>query len=572
MKFAIGMPVFGDYDGPVFTCADLLVHHDDYVSEILIVDNSPASPQSEPLRKWCQQHRKLRYVAFPEPVGTAPPKNAVFANAQGGTVVCLDSHVLLFPGALAALAEFYAANPDAADDLVQGPLVYNDMTTISSSLSDVWGGDGVWGQWQHDPEVETQKWFQVRAQGMGLFACSQGGWLGFNQHFRGFGGEERYIHEKFRAAGRRTWCVSGLKWWHRFGKAAPIKYPLSNRDKCRNYAIGLTELGLPLSDLKRRFVDSKMVQQAEWDAITAEAERLTGSKVKGCGCKAQRPAAPAAQTPPQQITRRGSLVSAAELFDVAVKQPSDVSEHLPTLRKMASECKTVTEFATGAATIALIAGIRDGGGFLTSYHGAYRKEAPELYRMAGGEKNFKFVTGDSLNADIEPTEMLFIDTESTAPRLLKELEKFHAKVSKFIVVHRTDTFGEFGPDGGPGLRPALRQFLKINKEWFVHKSYKNNHGLTILARDAGLKPKLPGVWRQVKNFGKAVVKDVANGMKRVPLEVVGARLDECAVCEHRNDDRCSLCGCFLDVHPTGRAGKVHYSQESCPEGRWTSVD
>jgi hypothetical protein len=238
----------------------------------------------------------------------------------------------------------------------------------------------------------------------------------------------------------------------------------------------------------------------------------------------------------------------------------------------AAECKTVTEFATGAATIALIAGIRDGGGFLTSYHGTYRREAPELYRMAGGEKNFKFVTGDSLNADIEPTEMLFIDTESTAPRLLGELEKSHTKVSKFIAIHRTDTFGEYGPDGGPGLRPALRQFLKAHGEWFVYKSYKNNHGLTVLARDAALKPKLPGVWRQVKNFGRAVVKDVASGMKRVPLEVVGARLDECAVCEHRNDDRCSLCGCFLDVRPDGGPGKSRIRSENCPEGRWADID
>lgn len=38
-------------------------------------------------------------------------------------------------------------------------------------------------------------------QGLGIFACRRDVWPGFNPRLRGFGGEEGYIHEKFRRAG-----------------------------------------------------------------------------------------------------------------------------------------------------------------------------------------------------------------------------------------------------------------------------------------------------------------------------------------------------------------------------------
>jgi hypothetical protein len=49
--------------------------------------------------------------------------------------------------------------------------------------------------------------FEVPAQGLGIFSCKKSEWLGFNPHFRGFGGEECYIHEKYRQAGRKTICL-----------------------------------------------------------------------------------------------------------------------------------------------------------------------------------------------------------------------------------------------------------------------------------------------------------------------------------------------------------------------------
>ena len=65
---------------------------------------------------------------------------------------------------------------------------------------------GIWATDERgrDPEAEP---FDVWGNGCGLFSCRRQAWLGFSEHFRGFGGEEGYIHEKFREAGRRVLCL-----------------------------------------------------------------------------------------------------------------------------------------------------------------------------------------------------------------------------------------------------------------------------------------------------------------------------------------------------------------------------
>jgi hypothetical protein len=80
-------------------------------------------------------------------------------------------------------------------------------------------------------------------------------WPGFNPLFRGFGGEEGYIHEKFRQAGGRTLCLPFLRWLHRFQR--PLGVPYSNRweDRVRNYLIGRRELGLPRDDIEAHFTE-----------------------------------------------------------------------------------------------------------------------------------------------------------------------------------------------------------------------------------------------------------------------------------------------------------------------------
>ena len=90
---------------------------------------------------------------------------------------------------------------------------------------------------------------------LGLFACRRTAWPGFNPKFRGFGGEEGYIHEKIRQRGGRTLCLPFLRWMHRFGR--PLGAPYVNRweDRMRNYVIGFTELGLDTAEMEAHFAE-----------------------------------------------------------------------------------------------------------------------------------------------------------------------------------------------------------------------------------------------------------------------------------------------------------------------------
>ena len=110
---------------------------------------------------------------------------------------------------------------------------------------------------------------EIPMHGMGLFSCRKSAWLehgGFNPRFRGFGGEEGYIHKKVPQAGHRTLCLPYLKWLHRFGWPRGVPYRLQRLDKLRNYLLGCTELRLDIAPVREHFLDSGLVSRADWDS------------------------------------------------------------------------------------------------------------------------------------------------------------------------------------------------------------------------------------------------------------------------------------------------------------------
>lgn len=150
----------------------------------------------------------------------------------------------------------------------------------------------------------------------------------------------------------------------------------------------------------------------------------------------------------------------------------DIIEHLPTLTKFANEVKHVTEFGvrTGNSARAFLEAKIDK---LISY---------DIYDFVGiDDPRFTFIKGNSIEVDIEPTELLMIDTDHNYKQLKSELDKHAEYVSKYIILHDTVTFGETGSDGGEGLLKAVREFLK-NGEWYVYRNYKNCNGLMVLRR------------------------------------------------------------------------------------------
>lgn len=94
-------------------------------------------------------------------------------------------------------------------------------------------------------------------------SCRKDAWLGFHPQFRGFGGEEGYIHEKFRRAGRSVWCLPFLRWLHRFGRPQGVTYPLMRENRVRNYLLGRLELGLPYDDVLACFAPLMTREQVE---------------------------------------------------------------------------------------------------------------------------------------------------------------------------------------------------------------------------------------------------------------------------------------------------------------------
>ncbi len=253
-KLTIGMATYDDYDGVYFSLQALRLYHREILDEIefLLIDNHPDGGSAAALKSLENAVPNFRYVPYNTRRGSSV-KDFVFEEAVGEFILCMDCHVLVVPGALKRLVDYLDAHK-ATSDLLQGPLVYDDLTTISTHLGTEWRG-GMYGCWAYDergsdPEGEP---FDIPMQGMGLFACRKAAWPGFNPRFRGFGGEEGYIHEKFRQHGGRTLCLPFLRWLHRFNRPNGVPYPLNWEDRIRNYMIGFRELGLGTSEMEEHF-------------------------------------------------------------------------------------------------------------------------------------------------------------------------------------------------------------------------------------------------------------------------------------------------------------------------------
>ena len=166
------------------------------------------------------------------------------------------------------------------------------------------------------------------------------------------------------------------------------------------------------------------------------------------------------------------------IYENLCQIPSDINEHLPTLKKYASECNNVVELGTrdGVSTIGLLAGLPKE---LLSLDIVFPQSnyMKEMYSMAKKEGIYYwFKLGNSLEIELPETELLFIDTIHTYNQLSQELKRHGGKVKKFIILHDTTSCKE-------ELQPAINEFLEQNKQWSIHEVFENNNGLLILKHE-----------------------------------------------------------------------------------------
>jgi hypothetical protein len=264
-KLTIGMATYDDYDGVYFSIQAIRMYHPEILKDIefIIVDNNPGGAHSTAIANLVN-HIKDRiptqHILYDKKQSTAV-RNEVFNNSNTPYTLCMDSHIL-FPGpSLNKLIEYFENNKGSGD-LLHGPMLYDCLDYVVTHMDPVWR-DQMYGIWASDPkgfDINGEP-FEIPMHGMGVFACETDSWLGFSDKFKGFGGEEGYIHRKYENAGRRTLCLPFLRWMHRFDRPNGTKYVLDIKDRIRNYYFGWTEVGLDVSEIREHFLSNNIQEE-----------------------------------------------------------------------------------------------------------------------------------------------------------------------------------------------------------------------------------------------------------------------------------------------------------------------
>lgn len=275
----VGMAAYNDAAPLFFVIQSLLAHHPGVPVELLVIETTPAP---DPRVRSYVEGAGGTWLHRPDLEGTAAPRDRLFRVAHTPWVLCLDSHVLLEPGGLAALDALVRADP-RAHLLVQGPLVGPGHAPLSH-----WRPThppALTGEWDHDPRVFRGEPFDIPAQGLGLFAMATEHWPGFHPRHSGFGGEEGYLHELVRRRGGRAVCLPALGWrhWFRDLSVEPVGYAFHGQDHYFNLHVGHRELGIDAADQLRASIGVP-------DGVRAAVERAAEA-VQPWGQFAPRPPA-----------------------------------------------------------------------------------------------------------------------------------------------------------------------------------------------------------------------------------------------------------------------------------------
>lgn len=513
MKLTIGMAHFDDYEGLYATIQALRLYHLPELNietEIIIVDNNPTSNHGKLANKLASSTRNIKYLTFTDYTSTAKSRNIIFEEASGDIVLCMDCHVMLQAGSLRKLVEWYKENPESKD-IISGPLLYDNLASTSTHFNLKWR-KAMWGTWGHawkhedgryidlsfhegkfeihdltpqsnlmdlgygDVEVSqitkilmSDGWrpvedgdepFQIPAQGLGMFACRKEAWPGFNEHFRKFGGEEGYIHDRIRENGGYALCMPFLKWNHRFGRPNGTPYPLDNYNKLRNYILGHKETGRPIQAALNHFRTLVPLTPHQTKQLVQDPEKWT-------------------EKPPQYppLKENFSFEDLTEWIDK--ENASLMRPHYGRILELAKECESVYEISQVPYTsIPLLEGCSKVTSEISKYQNLDRIRACALRE----EKDWIVGGHQPVNYD-----MAYVACLPKEEQMRASLKKA-AKANKYCVIHFTQTYGHKDSDGGLGYKALLEEFFRENSEWKPIEHSTQQTGMTILAKNSEQEP------------------------------------------------------------------------------------
>lgn len=624
MRWAFGMAHIEDFDGVYFSVQHLRLLHPDLMrdSQLIVVHNGPHTAQSQAVEAFVRHKaaggfRSAKFIHLSDPIGTSAPRNRVFAESDAECTWQMDCHVLPIPGALHAADEFFLSRPDSRD-ILTGPLLLDSFRQVHTHFDPVWRDEmwGTWGTaWQcrcgagvpvsaqrgpdgltrfiqlaghevlpltdcsacgqpfpavpfagHEPALQATGYrplgydgppFAIPGQGLGMFACRTAAWPGFHPLSTGFGGEELYIHEKFRRQGGQAICHPRLKWVHRFGRPGAMPYRPNVLQKIRNYVLEFVELGWDLAPIHQHFVaERQRITEATWRQLIADpTTELTASECSTCGKGSA--AGPNAPT----FTELQSIDAA---YTLVRHRPRDLDQHVDTLRELAGQCRDVVEISKRReSTVAFLASAAASLVSYNSEHADPLTQRVQQLAVARGTQTFTLMPLSD-PPQIPECDLLFLDYDHTYAGVKRRLEQYRGQVRRYIVLHDTKSHGSKGEDGGPGILQALREFLRAHPEWSVIRHTPDQYGLTVLGCQPQDKPPLPGTIQIATTFAGAVGRLLKSGGATVSEAEYTARLETCSICPQRNDNRCSVCGCFLEA-------KAALRGEDCPIAQWPTL-
>lgn len=173
------------------------------------------------------------------------------------------------------------------------------------------------------------------------------------------------------------------------------------------------------------------------------------------------------------------------LYQKEKNKNSDVKNLLPIYEKYANKSDNITEFRKGQYITTLCFANSNFKEFKT--YNSEKISLIEEMKILLKERDFNFEVKDSLGVDIKETDLLHLDTKHNYSHVLKELEKHHQKVKKYILIHDYETFGEIGDDGKkPALKQAVKDFVDKNNKWRIKEEFKQSNGLVVLEKNACL--------------------------------------------------------------------------------------